>query len=141
MARVLRLLAAWGIGWAVSLVAVLVWGYDGFPTLIFGALTAAVVSTVSVAVALLAGLVFLVRPVGRLWNSEPMWATGLAALCLAVMCVGSRVGLTAHYADPETGRAFVALHPVAALSSYLLLLFAIAHWPRRPSQLPTRPGR
>ena len=47
------------------------------------------------------------------------------------MCFGSSVGLTGDFADPETGREFVAIHPAAALLSYLLLLFTIAHWPTR----------
>jgi hypothetical protein len=55
------------------------------------------------------------------------------------MCFGSRSGLTATYADPETGQSFVAIHPVAALAGYLLLLFAIAHWPLEPaSKAPPR---
>jgi hypothetical protein len=112
--------------------ALLVWGYDGIPTLLFGTLSAGILSAGCVAISLLFGLVFCVRPVARLWNSRRAWAAGLAALSVTVMCFGSRVGLTASYADPETGQAFLALHPVAALASYLLLLFAIAHWPPKP---------
>jgi hypothetical protein len=47
------------------------------------------------------------------------------------MAFGSVVGLTGTYADPDTGRSFVALHPGAALLSFFLLLFALAHWPHR----------
>jgi hypothetical protein len=129
MRRLLRLLVAWGVGWIVSLVAALLWAYDGVASLIFQPVCAAVVSTVCVGVVLLAGLVLHVHPVGRLWYARRAWAGALALACIAVMCFGSAVGLTGDYADPETGRTFVALHPAAALFSYLGLLFTLAHWP------------
>jgi hypothetical protein len=129
MRRLPRLLVAWGVGWIVYLVAAVLWGYDGIASLILQPVCAAVVSTVGVGVALLAGLVLRVRPVGRLWYARRAWAGGLAIACIAVMCFGSAVGLTGDYADPETGRTFVALHPAAALFSYLVLLFTVAHWP------------
>src|SRR4051794_28124268 len=128
MRRLVRLLVAWAAGWAVYMAAALLWAYDGIISLILQPVCAVVVSTACVAVALLAGLILHVRPIGRLWHSRRVWAGSLAGACLAVMGFGSSAGLTGTYVDPETGRAFVALHPAAALLSYFLLLFALAHW-------------
>jgi hypothetical protein len=130
MRHLSRLLIAWGAGWAIYLVAALAWGYDGIASLILQPLCAAAVSAACVGAALLVGLVLRVRPVGRLWHTHRAWAAVIAAASLAVMGLGSSVGLTGVYADPETGRRFVALHPAAALLSYFLLLFALAHWPQ-----------
>lgn len=126
-----RLLMAWGTGWAIALVAAVLWGYDGPASLVFQSLCAAVVSAVCLVAVLLAGLILRVRPIARFWHARRSWVGALAAACLAVMCCGSALGLTGVYADPETGQRFVALHPAAALLSYLLLLFALAHWPQR----------
>jgi len=134
MRRMSRLIVAWGAGWAIDMVAALLWADAGIASLILQPLCAAVVSATCVGAVLIAGLVLRVRPVGRLWHSRRVWADALAALCLAVMGLGSAVGLTGTYADPETGRAFVALHPAAALLSYLFLLFALAHWPTGQSK-------
>jgi hypothetical protein len=131
MRRMLRLLVAWGAGWVVYLIAALLWSYDGIVSLILQPICAAVVSAVFVGAALLAGLVLRVRPVGRLWYSRSAWAGSLALACVAVMCFGSAARLTWEYTDPETGSTFAALHPGAALCSYLGLLFAMAHWPAR----------
>jgi hypothetical protein len=132
MRRLIRLSIAWGAGGTIYMVAVRLWGLDGLAALILQPLCAAVVSAARVGAVVLAGLVLHVRPVGRLWHPRPAWARLIAVACLGVMRFGSAVGLTGAYVDPETGQPFVALHPAAALSSYLGLLFALAHWPQRP---------
>jgi hypothetical protein len=124
-----RIRLAWATGWAIYMVAVALWSYDGLPSLILQPFCAAIVSTIFVGAVLLAGLVLRVPVVGRLWHSQREWAVALAAACLIVMCFGSTVGLTEVFVDPETGQRFEALHSVAALATYLLLLFTIAHWP------------
>ena len=134
MRRGARLFVAWGAGWAVYMVAMLLWAYDGIASMILQPLAAAVVSACSVGAVLLVGLVLRVPLIGRFWNSRRDWATTLVMLCLAVMCLGSRIGLTATYADPETGRTFVALHPAAALATYFVLLFTLANWPEGQSK-------
>ena len=137
MGRLLRLLIAWGVGWTIYMVAVLLWGFDGLASLILQPLCAAIVSAGCVGIVLLGGLVLRVRPVGRIWRAHRSLAGVIAVACLAVMCLGSTVGLTGTYADPETGRPFVALHPAAAVLSYLALLFVLTHWPRgRPAEQP-----
>src|SRR4051812_18305525 len=107
MRRLPRLLLAWGVGWIVYMIAALLWAYDGIVSLILQPVCAALVSTVGLGVALLAGLVLRVRPVGRLWYSRRAWAAALALACITIMCFGSAIRLTAEYADPETGRTFV----------------------------------
>src|SRR5262245_53255238 len=129
MRRSFRIGVAWVTGWAISMVAMALWSYDGALSLIFQPFCAAIVSTIFVGATLIAGLVLRVPAVGRLWHSQREWSVALAAACLIVMCFGSAVGLTDVYVDPETGRRFEALHSVAALATYFLLLFTIAHWP------------
>lgn len=137
MRRLPRLVIAWGIGWMIYLIAAVLWDYDGFPSIILQPLSAAVVSTLCLGAVLLAGLLLRVRPFGQFWHSGRIRAGALVAACLVTMCFGSSVGLTGVYADPDTGRTFVALHPAAILLSYLLLLFTIAHWPKcEPGRLP-----
>jgi uncharacterized membrane protein len=127
-----RLLVAWGVGGAIYLIAVALWSYDGILSLVFQPLCAAVVSAMAVGLVLIPGLVLRVPPLGRLWNAQRTCALVLVVGCLAVMGLGSSIGLTGSFEDPQTHRSFVALHPVAALLSYLLLLFVLAHWPARP---------
>jgi hypothetical protein len=85
MTRTPRFWSAWAIGWVVAMAALLVWGYDGIPTLLFGTLSAAILSAGCVAIMLLAGLVLRVPTIARLWNSGRVWAAGLAALSVTVI--------------------------------------------------------
>jgi hypothetical protein len=121
--------AAWILGWLVYMVAMVLTAYDGLPSLILQPIVAAVSSTVFVGIALLAGLVLRIQPIRRAWTAQ--CAAMLALLSLAVMCLGSKLGLTDVYTFPENGDRFTGLHPAAALSAYFLLLFSVANWPVR----------
>ena len=129
MRRVPAILRAWVVGSLVYLAAMAMWSYDGLVSLLFQPFVAAFVSAVFVGAALLAGLILRVPPIGRVWGSDTSCAGILCVASLGVMCFGSSLGLTSGYVDPESGHRFAALHPAAALASYLLLLFAITHWP------------
>lgn len=135
MWRLPRIVAAWATAWAVYLLAAVLWAGDGLLSLVFQPLVAVVVSTVAVVAVLALGLVLRIPPLGRLWHSGRRWAVALATASLAVMALGSTIGLTGSYEDPETGQAFTALHPAVGLAGYVLLLFAIAHWPHAPAHL------
>ena len=135
-----RAFLAWGAGWAVYLVEAIAWGYDGLLSAIIQPFCAAAVSALGVAAVLTAGLVLRVRPIGRRWHSGRSWAAALAVVSLGVLGLGSSAGLTGAYADPETGRAFLGLHPAAAVASYFGLLFALAHWPMKRLGGQTRQG-
>src|SRR4051812_17218764 len=93
-----------GGGWTIYMVEELMSAYDSMSSLILQPVLAAVVSTASVGAVLLAGVVLRVSPIGRLWHSGRGLAGLLAVACLAVMCFGSTLGITAAYTDPETGR-------------------------------------
>ena len=141
MRIMMRALLAWGAGWAVYLVAAILWGYEGLLALLLQTLCAAAVSALGVAAVLTAGLVLRVRPLGRRWHSGRSWAAALAVASLGVLGLGSSAGLTAVYSDPETGREFPGLHPAAAVASYFGLLFALAHWPTKRLSSATRQGQ
>ncbi|WP_435021218.1 hypothetical protein TA3x_002252 [Tundrisphaera sp. TA3] len=131
MGRISRAMAAWCVGWMVDMVAMALWSYDGLTSLLFQPIVAAIIASLGLGIVLLVGLVLRVRGIGRLWDATPSIAAGLAGASLAVMAFGSSVGLTGLFTDPDTGRSFSALHPAAALLSYVSLLFAVAHWPAR----------
>lgn len=134
MGRSLRVLVAWGAGWTIYLVAMLLWSYDGVLSLVLQPVVAGVVAAGAVGLAGVVGLVLRVRPIGRAWHGHPGRAIGLIVAALAMLGLGSAVGLTGEYVAPETGREFTALHPAAALLGYLAIIFALLHWPsRRPA--------
>jgi hypothetical protein len=128
-----RFWAGWAVGWAVYMVAMAVAAYDGLLSLVFQPICGAVVSALAVGLAALLGLIFLLRCVGQLWRGYPAVAWVAAGTCLSVMAFGSRLGLTYVYTDPESGRQFLGLHPIAALVSYLLLVFVVTNWPTAES--------
>lgn len=130
MQRLMRVIVAWLVGWVIYMIVVVLWGYDGPVGIGVQAAYGAVVSGGAVGLALLVGLVLLVPALGRAWDARPVGAVALAVAALAVMFLGSTLGLTGTYTDPETTVDFRALHPVAALLSYFALLFAVANWPR-----------
>jgi len=117
------------VGCSVYLVAMAMWSYDGLLSLLCRPLMAAIASAAFVGAAGFAGLLLRVPPIGRRWRSDSTCASLLIVGCLAVMGFGSSLGITSLYVDPETGQRFAALHPVAAVASYFLLLFAVVHWP------------
>jgi hypothetical protein len=111
------------------MVAMAVTAYDGILSLVFQPIRGAVVSFLAVGLAVLLGLIFLVPRFGQLWREYPVVAWVAAGTCLMVMVFGSLLGLTYVYTDPENGRQFLGLHPIAALMSYLVLVFVVTNWP------------
>lgn len=127
MWRLLAVLVAWGAGWVVYMTAMLLWSYDGLLSMLLQPLVGAVVSGLVVGLAWLAGWLLRLPVVRRVWGAS--LAAGLAIACVGVMVLGSRLGLVGSYVDPDTGAAFQAVHPAAALSAFFGLVFALANWP------------
>jgi hypothetical protein len=127
-----RVVAA-GVAWAVgaSLYVAAAYAWSGEPlSLLFQPFLGAGVAAVLVAVALaLGGLAGRVRPLRRVWRDHPAIAATLAVGCLALLFLGSSVGITFEYVDPETNARFTALHPAAGLGAYAGLILALANWP------------
>ena len=131
MLRLTRMRNAWGVGWAVYLVAMALWSHDGLVSLLIQPFVGVAVSLVAVGLVAVVGIPIRLNPVGRIWNATPGLAFGLVTTSLAVMAFSSSLGLTGLYEDPDTGDVFRAIHPAAALVAYLTLLFAVAHWPEK----------
>src|SRR5436309_15348587 len=127
--RFITIVAAWILGWIVYMIAMIVTVYDGLLSLIFQPIMAGLTSTAFVGAALLVGLVFRIPVVRKAWNSSRWWATLSALGSTLVLCLGSALGFTAVYTNPETGSQFRGLHPMAALGAYFLLIFSIANLP------------
>jgi hypothetical protein len=81
-----------------------------------------------------AALIFRIPVIGKAWTSSRWWAALLAVGSILVLCLGSAVGLSAVYTNPETGSHFSGLHPIAALAGYFMLIFSIANWPLSPQK-------
>lgn len=121
--------AGWMIAWVIYMIAMMITVYDGLLSLIFQPIMAALTSTLFVGAALLVGLVFRIPAVGRAWSGSWWWPGSLAAGSLLVLCLGSTLGITSLYTNPETGVSFTGIHPAAALGGYFLLIFSIVNWP------------
>ena len=133
MHRLIRVLAAWSLGWLVYMIAMVMTVYDGITSLIFQPIIAAVFSAVAVGVGLLVGCIFRIPPIGRLWSSSWFWAAALAGGSILTMIYGADWGLTEIFTDSETGHQSVGLKSDVALVSYFVLIFAVANWPVRRS--------
>jgi len=133
--RLMSVLAAYAVGWIVYMCAMVLTCYDGVLSLIFQPIMGAVITAVTVSAAVLVGLVFRLPCIGRLWNWR--WAGVLAVGSLAMMLLGSRLGLSSTFTDPDTQDTFVGLNPTASILSYGLLIFCLANWPA-PRALATR---
>lgn len=131
--RSATVIAAWIVAWVTYMIAMMMTTYDGLLSLIFQPIMAAIASTLFVSAALLVGLVLRVPFVRKVWTATWAWAAALAALSILAMCLGSTLGLTYIYTNPETKTQFRGIHPAAALLSYFTLIFSIANWP-----LPTK---
>lgn len=127
--KVIPVAIAWLIGAFIYFASVL----DGFESLIFQPIIAAVVSGICVSMAYGIGLLLRVSPLGKFWSSTWFWAWSLGAVSLLVLMFGASLGMSHSYSNPETQQQFTGLHPAAGITAYFTLLFAIANWPiRRP---------
>ncbi len=131
MHRLIRVLAAWCLGWLVYMIAMALTVYDGLMSWIFQPILAAISSIVAVVVGLFVGLVFRIPAIGRFWRSSWFWAAALAAGNILTMIYGADWGLTETFTDSETGHQSVGLRSDVSLVSYFALIFAVANWPVR----------
>ena len=129
MGRALAIAIAFGLGWIVYMIGMVLTVYDGCVSLILQPFLAALTSAVFVGAALLVGLVLRIPPLSRWWNSTWLWAVLLAAASLFLLTFGYFLGVTYLGTDPETGSQMVMLHPAAAIGGYFFALFAVANWP------------
>lgn len=126
--RVVCYLSAWITGWIVYMVAMVSTVYDGFLSLLFQPIMAALWSFAFTLGASLAGMIFLVPVVGKAWRGSCLWAATILSASLFVMVVGPFLGWTETFPG-EVGSPITVLRPDLALTSYFALLFAIANWP------------
>jgi len=135
--RALAVGIAFGVGWVVYMVGMMLTVYDGFPSLVIQPFLAALFSVTVVGASLLVGLLLRVPPVSRLWHASPRAAALISVASLLVLVFGYSVGLTYVGVDPDTQEEVVVLHPAAAVGAYCSLLFSLANWPVRDG----KPGR
>ena len=69
--RSLAILVAFGVGWVVYMVAMVLTVYDGLLSMIFQPILAALWSGCVVSLSLLLGLVLRIPPVSRVWRASP----------------------------------------------------------------------
>ncbi len=134
MRRLSAIITAWVLGWIIYLMAMVLTVYDGILSLIFHPFLAALVTTLTVALGLTAGLLLRIPLLERFWRSSWLWACSLAVGAVLLMCFGRQWGVTETFTDPETGRQWVGLHSGVAVGSYLALLFAVVNWPSKKSE-------
>ena len=132
MRRVITIIAAWALGWLVYMVAMVVTVYDGIMSMIFQPIIGAVITTMTVIGSLVVGLLFRVPPIGRAWRAAWFMAPLLVIGSILLMCFGTRWGLTEAFTNPETGQQGVGLSPRVGITSYLVMVFAVANWPLKP---------
>ena len=136
-ARAIAIVAAFSIGWVVYMVGVVLNVYDGILSMIVQPFMGALASALCTAVALLVGLLLRIPVVSRWWHSTWSWAALFAGGSLFTLAFGYFLGLTYVGTNPETGKQVLMLHPIAALTGYFFLIFAVANW---PMQRRTRQG-
>jgi len=127
--RALAILAALCLGWLLYMVAWIMMPYAGFEALILQPFVAAIISVLFVGTACVLGLLLWIPFLRRIWT----WCF-LPAFCLLIgslllLALGSLMGITTTYTDPETGLQFEGLHWLAGLAGYSSALFAVANWP------------
>ena len=140
LSRTLAILVAFGVGWVVYMVGMVLTVYDGLLSLIFQPILAALWSGCVVGVSLLVGRFLRVRSISRIWNGSRRWAALIAAASLFILAFGYSLGLTYVGVNPETHQQIVVLHPAAALGGYFFLLFSIANWPNRKADTHGQPA-
>lgn len=134
LTRSMMIVAAWIIGWILYMIAMMMTVYVGLLSFIFQPIMGAVASSIFVGAALLVGLIFRIPVIAKAWTSSRWWAALLAVGSILVLCLGSAVGFTTVYTNPETGSQLTVLHPIAALAASFLLIFSIANWPLSPQE-------
>lgn len=140
LSRAFAILVAFGIGWLVYMVGMVLTVYDGLLSLIFQPILAALWSGFVVALALLVGLLLRVQSISCIWNASRRWAALIAAASVFVLAFGYFLGLTYVGVNPETHQEITMLHPAAALGGYFFLLFSIANWPIRKAESHGQPA-
>jgi hypothetical protein len=129
--RLKLVLAAWAVGyctyllkemlivhdWGIALVALLMgWG----PAILYSAFF--------VGVALLLGLFLKVKSIKRAWQDNPRFALWLLVGSIAALLVSPYVGLSQDLHMRDGGRVTM-LNPFVWFTSYVLIIFVVAHWP------------
>ncbi len=133
LSRAIPILTAFGVGWVVYMVGMVLTVYDGIASLIFQPMMAALWSSSVVLLSLLVGLLLRLRHIVQIWNGSTVWAASIVGTSSFVLTFGYFVGMTFIVMNPETKQQIVVLHPAAALGTYFFLLFGITNWPvRRP---------
>lgn len=140
LSRAFAILVAFGTGWFVYMVGMVLTVYDGLLSLIFQPILAALWSGFVVALALLVGLLLRVQPISRIWNGSRRWAALIAVASVFILVFGYFLGLTHVGVNPETHQEITMLHPAAALAGYFFLLFSIANWPIRKAEVHGQPA-
>lgn len=137
LTRAIAVVAAFFIGWIVYMIGMVLTVYDGMVSLILQPFMAALTSGACTVLVLLVGLLLRLPVVSRWWRSTRLWAVLLVGVSLFTLAFGYFIGWTQVGTNPETGEQVLTLHPVAALTGYFFLLFAVANWPvqRHTSQI------
>jgi hypothetical protein len=126
--------AAFGAGWLIYMIAMMMTVYDGGLSLIFQPIMGALCSALFVLLALAAGLALRIPPIRRGWSADPRIAGALVLLGLGVLLFGSRAGfMAAGVIDPADMIIQRELRPAAGLTAYFAILFAVANWPVKES--------
>ncbi len=121
--------AGWIIGFATYMIAMMMTVYDGMTSFILQPIMGAIITTITLGACLIVGLVFHIPRVGRMWRKLWPVALLLAIGSVLLMCFGSTWGMATVFTDPETGQQITGLRPDVGISSYVVLVFAIANWP------------
>lgn len=136
MRRSIAIISAWGLGWLVYMVAMIITVYDGITSMIVQPIIGAIITTLAVGGSLIVGLLFRVPLIGRAWRAAWFLSPALAIGSIILMCFGASWGLTQSFTDPETGQQTVGLRSNVAISSFVVMVFAVANWPARKTMQP-----
>jgi len=120
---------AFFIGWAIYMIGVAVAADVGYLELAMQPIMAILTSAIGVMVGCLAGVIFEIPIVLRLWSRSAAPACAVIGVgCFVLMC-GRAIGLDYAVIIPGDKEESRLLHPGAALGGYFLILFAISNWP------------
>jgi hypothetical protein len=127
--RLVAVFGAFCLGCLIYVIAWMTMPYAGFEALIFLPFMAALVSALLVGLSCLVGLLFLIPHLRRVWTWSFLPALALLIASLLLLALGSTLGITETYTNPETNVQFEGLHGLAALGGYFCAVFAVANWP------------
>ncbi len=130
----LSIFLAWIVGFWLYFLTVVAAGYDGITTVFNALFGGGLVSAVHVTVCVVVGFLLRLRPLGRAWRSSLAISFGFLLVGAALFAFSFAPGQfrDAGEEDGSTVREF----GVTWLPGYLLVLFAIVHFP-----LALRPSR